>query len=116
MTLSETMLFASGEARLSNEALPLLEKIGKVIEHVGVTVEIEGHTDDRPIRNSRYPSNWHLSTARAVNVLRYLIQKTHVMPSMISAAGRAEFHPLFPNTSEENMTANRRVEFIFGVE
>jgi chemotaxis protein MotB len=116
MTLSETMLFASGDALLSNRALPLLKKIGKVIGKIGVPVEIEGHTDDRPIQNRRYASNWYLSTARAINVLRYLIQNSEVPPRQISAAGRSEFHPLVPNISDENMAANRRVEFIFGVD
>lgn len=116
MTLSETLLFSSGDARLSANALPLLKKIGTIIHQIGKPVEIEGHTDNRPIENRRYPSNWYLSTARAVNVLRFIIQSVKLEPRHISAAGRSEFHPLYPNTSEANMAANRRVEFIFGID
>lgn len=116
MTLSEKMLFTSGSATLSASSHPLLRKIASVIEAVGVPVEIEGHTDDVPIQTEAFPSNWELSTARAVNVLRFLIEKQQVELHTISAVGLSRFHPVAPNTTDENRNKNRRVEIIFKAE
>jgi chemotaxis protein MotB len=113
MTLAETLLFASGQAKLSPQAYPLLEKVGRLISTVSVPVEIEGHTDNVPINNDRYPSNWELSTARAINVLRFFIGKKWSAADRISAVGRAEFQPLYANDTPENRARNRRVEIIF---
>jgi chemotaxis protein MotB len=116
MTLSEKMLFTSGSATLSASSHPLLRKIASVIEAVGVPVEIEGHTDDVPIQTEAFPSNWELSTARAVNVLRFLIEKQQLELQTISAVGLSQFHPVTPNTTDENRNKNRRVEIIFKAE
>ena len=74
-----------------------------------MTVRIEGHTDDLPIRNMIYPSNWELSAARAANVVRALI-KSGVTESRLAAVGYADTHPLAPNRDVESRSANRRVE------
>ena len=66
MTLSENLLFDSGDARLTLEAQPLIKRLGHVIQEIGIPVEIQGHTDSRPIHTNAFPSNWELSTARAV--------------------------------------------------
>lgn len=116
MTLSDTLLFVSGEARLNDLAYPVLEKVCEIIARIGLPVEIEGHTDNVPILNDAYPSNWELSTARAINVLRYLVQQGKVIPEKISASGRSEYSPLFPNDTDAHRAANRRVEFIFNVD
>jgi chemotaxis protein MotB len=113
MTLSEKMLFASGSATLSMPSYPLLRRVAAIIKTVGVPVEIEGHTDDVPIRTEAYPTNWELSTARAVNVLRYLTENQGVDRHKISAVGMSQYHPLVANTSDENRYKNRRVEIIF---
>jgi chemotaxis protein MotB len=113
MTLSEKMLFASGSATLSASSHSLLRRISSVIESVGVPVEIEGHTDDVPIQTPMFPSNWELSTARAVNVLRFLTETQRVDRQRISAVGLSQYHPLVPNSSDENRYKNRRVEIIF---
>lgn len=113
MTLSEKMLFSSGSARLSTSSFPLLEKIASVIQSVEVPVEIEGHTDDVPIGTAAFPSNWELSTARAVNVLRFLTETQQVDHRQVSAVGMSQYHPVAPNTSDVNRTQNRRVEIIF---
>jgi len=113
MTLADKMLFASGDAALAPPAYPLLSKIGAMINEIDVHVDIEGHTDDRPIRTDVYPSNWELSTARAVNVLRYLISEGRVKPQRLSAVGLSKYHPLVPNISAGNRALNRRVEIIF---
>ena len=113
MTLSNHALFDSGIADLSLEARPLLEKIGAVIAKTDYLVRIEGHTDNIPIRTERFPSNWELSTARAVNVLRYFIDNHGVPSQRLSAVGFGEYQPLVSNDSQEHRALNRRVEIIF---
>ena len=113
MTLADKMLFESGEAVLSRSSHELLKKIGKIVNSTRAWVDIQGHTDDQPIRSHAFPSNWELSTARAVNVLRYLISDAGVSSRRLSAVGLSKYHPLVPNSSAENRARNRRVEIIF---
>ena len=113
ITLADKMLFPSGKAIFSEKAHPLLRKITAIIQNVKVPVEIEGHTDDVPINSVDYPSNWELSTARAVNVLRYMAEKEGVALNLLSALGKSQYHPVVPNISVENRNRNRRVEIIF---
>lgn len=113
MTLADKMLFDSGEAVLSASSHALLKKIGMIVNSTHARVDIQGHTDDRPIRTKAFPSNWELSTARAVNVLRYLVAGAGVSPRRLSAVGLSKYHPLAPNISAENRARNRRVEIIF---
>jgi chemotaxis protein MotB len=113
MRLADHALFESGAAEISPKALPLLEKVGSIVSQTPYAVRIEGHTDDRPIHTDQFPSNWELSTARAVNVLRFLSDRFELPPQRLSAAGFAEFKPLLPNTDPKNRARNRRVEIIF---
>jgi chemotaxis protein MotB len=113
ITLADKMLFPSGKAIFSEKAHPLLRKITAIIQNLKVPVEIEGHTDDLPIKSADYPSNWELSTARAVNVLRYMAEKEGVEMNLLSALGKSRYHPVVPNISVENRSRNRRVEIIF---
>jgi chemotaxis protein MotB len=116
LRLKDKLLFESASAKLTAESHGMLLKIGRLIEKIGMPVEIQGHTDDRPIRTGRFPSNWELSTARAVSVLRYLNRTAGVDVQLLSATGYAEFRPLVPNESETDMARNRRVDLIFNVE
>jgi chemotaxis protein MotB len=116
LTLNDTLLFDSGQARLSEAAYPRLEKIGRLIQRIQVPVEIQGHTDNQPIRTAEFPSNWELSTARAIAVLRYLIQTPEIAPERLSAVGFAEFQPMVANDTAENRARNRRVDFVFHIE
>jgi chemotaxis protein MotB len=113
MRMSEHTLFGLGSADIAAEALPLLQKVGAIISKTAYLIRIEGHTDNLPIHTERYPSNWELSTARAVNVLRYFIKNHHVDPRRLAAEGFSEFHPLVANDTVENREKNRRVEIIF---
>ena len=113
MRMSEHTLFDLGSADISDEALPLLQKVGAIISKTAYLIRIEGHTDDLPINTERYPSNWELSTARAVNVLRYFIKNHNIDPRRLAAEGFSEFHPLVANETPENRGKNRRVEIIF---
>jgi len=113
MRLSEHALFDLGAADISVEALPLLQKIGAIILKTDYLIRIEGHTDNLPIHTALFPSNWELSTARAVNVLRYFIKDHNIDPRRLAAEGFSEFHPLAANDRPENRAKNRRVEIIF---
>ncbi|MBW2433154.1 MAG: flagellar motor protein MotB [Deltaproteobacteria bacterium] len=113
MRLAEHTLFESGVATISVQALPLLEKIGAIITQTDYLIRIEGHTDNVPIHTDAFPSNWELSTARAVNVLRYFIQHHRIDAKRMSAEGFGEFRPLVANDTEENRATNRRVVVIF---
>ena len=113
MRLSDHALFDSGIATLSPQGLPLLEKIGNIIARTSYFIRIEGHTDNLPIHTELFPSNWDLSTARAVNVLRYFLQSHHIDAQRLAAVGFGEFQPLAPNDMPANRAKNRRVEIIF---
>ena len=113
MRLSDTALFDTGAASISPEALPLLSKIGIIISNTSGRIRIEGHTDNIPIHTGKFLSNWELSTARAVSVLRYLIETHDISATRLSAGGFGEYHPVLPNDGAANRAKNRRVELIF---
>jgi chemotaxis protein MotB len=113
MRISNTVLFDLGVAELSVEAFPLMAEIASIILRVPHPVRIEGHTDNLPIHTETFPSNWELSTARAVNVLRHLIDGEGIPAEQLSAVGFGEFQPLCPNDSPEHRARNRRVEIVF---
>lgn len=110
--IMDTVLFKPGSAVLLPEARPIMEKLAVVIQDAPFDVMVEGHTDDIPIKTAEFPTNWELSTARAVTVLKFM-QEQGVKPNKLSAAGYAEFHPLLPNITAENRSKNRRVEINF---
>jgi len=113
MRLSDHALFDAGVADISPPAIPLLQKIGAIIAKTAYEVRVEGHTDDIPIKTNRYPSNWELSTARAVNVLKYIIDAFQIPSERLSAAGFSEYQPIVANDSSMNRAKNRRVEIVF---
>jgi len=113
MTVIDKALFELGSAEIASEAFPLLNSIAKIISQSDFPVRIEGHTDNLPIHNERFPSNWELSTSRAVNILRYFVENEQISPKKLSAVGYAEFQPLFPNDTPEHRAKNRRVEILF---
>lgn len=108
----DKMLFQPGSAEVLDQAKPLLDKLAAVIEESPYNIMVEGHTDDIPISTALYPSNWELSTARAVSVVKYFLSK-EVSAQRLSAAGYAENHPVTPNISAASREKNRRVEVNF---
>lgn len=108
----DSVLFGSADAELQDAAKPILDKLAGVIKDSPYNIMVEGHTDDIPISTTRFPSNWELSTARAVSVVKYFIS-VGVKPDTLSAAGYAQFHPVVPNITPENRAKNRRVEINF---
>ena len=113
MRLSDHALFNAGVADISPQAIPLLQKIGAIVAETAYEVRVEGHTDDLPIKTNRYPSNWELSTARAVNVLRYINDAYRIPSERLSAAGFGKYRPVVANDSSLNRAKNRRVEIVF---
>ncbi|KAB7705879.1 flagellar motor protein MotB [Bacillus aerolatus] len=112
LVLQEQIVFSTGDAVVLHEAYPFLEKVGKLLETMPNLVKVEGHTDNRPIKNSIYPSNWELSSARASSVIRFFIENGRLAPERFIAVGYGDTRPLAPNISKDNMQKNRRVEII----
>jgi chemotaxis protein MotB len=108
LEMNSEMLFLSGEAQLSKKAQPVLNKIAEVINALPNAINVEGHTDDKPINTLKFPSNWDLSSARATSVVQEFV-KEGINPSRLSAIGYGEFHPIADNKLEEGRFKNRRV-------
>ncbi len=108
--LGERITFEVGEARLLEFYHPIFLKIAEFISlKPECSVVVSGHTDDTPIRTAMYPSNMELSSARAINVAKFLTQNG-VNPHRVSIQGFSEYQPMVENTSPKNRQANRRVE------
>ena len=115
ITIPSEILFESGKADLKEGAEKALDLIAKSIKDsfqldLGWEIRIEGHTDNIPIHNSEFPSNWELSTARAISVVRVFIENDHFLPSQLQAMGFGEYKPIVENDSAENRKKNRRVD------
>jgi len=108
--IADNLFFDSAEADLKTGAFPLLRKLGEAFAKLPNHVNIQGHTDSRPINTENYASNWELSGMRALQVAKYLVQQTGLPPDRVSISGFSEYRPLAPNNSETNMRTNRRVE------
>lgn len=104
--------FKSGSAELTSEMKTIINKLYPILKNLSKDYEVivEGHTDNVPIHTEKYASNWELSTARATNVVRYLLSKGFD-PRKISAVGYGEYRPVAPNDTPENRQKNRRVVF-----
>jgi chemotaxis protein MotB len=106
----ENASFDSGMADLRKGFLPALAKIGELIDNNSGEVTISGHTDNVPISNERFRSNWDLSTSRAVSVAHELLQVSQVSAENVIVTGHADTRPRAPNDSAENRAKNRRVD------
>lgn len=111
LTLNGALLFESGSAELSEEAKPVLDQVGIILERYSESIiEIEGHTDSVPINSKEFPSNNELSDARALSVFYYLIGVTNLDPAYVKHTGRGEYVPVADNSTAEGRALNRRVE------
>ena len=110
--LGDKVLFESGSASLSDEGLDVLDQIALVLGHIDNRVVVEGHSDDIPTNGKGFATNWELSTTRATQVLRWLVQGRRLPAPRFSAAGYADTHPRFANDSPDHRALNRRVEII----
>lgn len=112
LSMDGDQVFDSGKTDLKPVIYPLLDRLADIAQKQPGTIEVEGHTDDVPIRTDRFPSNWELSAARAGSAVRYLATKS-VPAQRMKAIGYADTVPVVPNDSVENRAKNRRVEFLF---
>jgi chemotaxis protein MotB len=111
LEMNSELLFLSGEATLSKKAQPVLKEIAEIINSLPNAINVEGHTDNVPISNLKFPSNWELSSARATSVVQELVN-AGVDPTHLSAVGYGEFHPIGDNSNEEGRFKNRRVTMV----
>lgn len=112
LSLREAGFFDSGSAKIRPESREAFHRIALALERRRYRVRVEGHTDDVPIRNRKYTSNWELSTGRATEVIRLLITVYGFSPQDLTAAGYAEFHPVADNKTFEGRRNNRRVDLV----
>ena len=108
--ISGELLFESGSAAINPKSHPLLKKIGRLVTGLPNRIRIEGHTDNVPISTGKFPSNWELSAARSVNIVKFLLNRANVHPRRLSAVGYGESRPIRDNSTPENRALNRRVE------
>ncbi len=108
----DNVLFESGKADLTPQAREIINKVAEVIRQNDKNVRIEGHTDNIPINTSKFPSNWELSTTRAVNVVKYLIEENGIEAKRLSASGYSDQHPVDDNNTPEGRRNNRRVDMV----
>jgi len=112
VALSSDVLFPSGSARLSSEGQSAIREVARLL--VGIPdrkYQVEGHTDDIPIRTPAFPSNWELASARALNVVREMLS-AGMPPNRVSAASFGDTKPARANDTSENRAANRRIEIV----
>ena len=109
--MKERMLFGSGEARLSRDALRALRDLARTLARIPSHLQVEGHTDNVPISSAAYPSNWELSAARAASVVHYLA-RAGVEPWRMAAVGLGEHRPIAENADAQGRAANRRVTIV----
>lgn len=112
VSINDTVFFDSGSADIKPDSEKKLVDIAKILNQVGNYIRVEGHTDNIPISNSRYHSNWQLSVDRAANVTELLIADAGIPPEKMSAVGYGEFRPVADNSTEAGRSKNRRVDII----
>lgn len=112
ISFSNTILFEPGSAEIKKENEGTLLEIADMITVMDNIIRIEGHTDNVPMNSDLYPSNWELSTARAVNVVRLITGHSNASPERLIAVGYGEYRPIADNSTEEGRAKNRRIDII----
>lgn len=113
LTILDNALFESGKADVKKESMELANEISKLlISKPPREIMVSGHTDNEPISNSEFSSNWDLSTQRAVNFMEILLKNSQLHPEKFSALGNGEYHPVASNDTREGKAKNRRVEVL----
>ena len=110
--IQEAILFDSGHATLKAAGSETLGQLAELFTLFDNEIIVEGYTDNVPMHSREFPSNWELSTGRALSVLRYLSESYDISPSRLSARGYGEHRPIVPNDSDENRALNRRVNIV----
>ena len=112
VSLNDTVLFDPGKAALKSGSLNELLAVGQALNTLDNYIRVEGHTDNVPISNAQFPSNWELSAARATTVVRIFTDNAHIPPEKLSAVGYGEYKPVADNSTPEGRSRNRRVDII----
>ncbi|MBC9784411.1 OmpA family protein [Heliobacterium chlorum] len=113
ISFRDAALFDSGKATLNQESMPNLDIVGRLLAEMKQNeVRIAGHTDNLPIKTAEFPSNWELSTERALNVMKYLLRNKDLNPVQFTAVGYGEYHPKASNDTADGRSMNRRVEIM----
>lgn len=112
ISLQEIGLYDQGSDILKEASTGPLARVAAVLKPTKLRIRIEGHTDDVPIHNARFASNWELSSSRATGLVRLFIEEYGLDPERLAAAGYAEYHPIQPNTTAEGRKLNRRVDIV----
>ncbi len=112
LTIQGSILFDSGKVEIKSDAIPVIDKVGQILEsYAGGTVDIEGHTDNVPMSSGgKYANNDELSSGRALAVFNYLVENTTLDPANLIHTGRGEYDPIADNSTDEGRSRNRRVE------
>ena len=113
VTFGSNVLFPSGKAEINEEACSYLDEMIKITQNRPFSIRVEGHTDSVSINTPEFPSNWELSTTRAVNILRYILEKGDLPAEILAAVGFSQYHPVASNNVSEGRQKNRRVDFYF---
>jgi chemotaxis protein MotB len=116
LAFDDYLLFEFGKASIRANGLPILDKLADVIKSTPYRARVEGHTDNVPIHTRQFPSNWELSIARAVNVVKYLAEVKKIDSRRLSAVGYGESRPVGLNNSPVKRAKNRRVEIVLLME
>lgn len=109
ISLPNDILFDSGEADVKPEMKPLLDQIAQLLNSLDSPIQVEGYTDNVPVNNSKYRSNWQLSAERAANVVQYLVDNYDIRPERLAAIGYGEYRPVDSNKTAEGRMRNRRI-------
>ncbi len=109
ISLPNDILFDSGEADVKPEMKPILDQVAVLLNSIDSPIQVEGHTDNVPVNNNEYRSNWQLSADRAANVVQYLIENYKVKPERLVAIGYGEYKPVASNKTQEGRMKNRRI-------
>ncbi len=113
ITVNGQLFFYSGSAVLREESFPLLDNITNVVAEFPYKLTIEGHTDNTQIKTPEFPSNWELSTGRAISAVKYILSSGKVDPEKLGAGGYSDTRPIAQNDTPEGRRINRRIEFVF---
>ncbi|MBE9532460.1 MAG: OmpA family protein [Proteobacteria bacterium] len=112
VSLLEQGVFSSGDAALLPGSLAVIDEIAATLKGLPNQIKVEGHSDNIPIHNDDFSSNWELSSARALNILMYMVNTHNMDPTKYSATGYGEFRPIADNDTTEGRAMNRRVDIV----
>lgn len=110
ISIQDVVLFNSGEADIFKDVSPLLLRVSNMVKDLDNKIKITGHTDNVPIKNDKFRSNWDLSAMRAINVMNFMVDSGKISPEKISIQAYGQYSPKFDNDTDAGKEKNRRVE------